>query len=315
MSWCSGRGNPCGPEGGVGWGAGTARTLARARLAGLPVLLGQLGVLVRGLPGAVVVHAHPRQAGRRRGCLGLLPATVTVRAGRGHPGVPSTVPVCRGGASLTSSPGLANPGCWQADLAAGTQPGQWSKGMVTLQRVPQHPAGTGMSPRTSRCPGTRSWAGTYLLVVRGARGLIPCQQHVLQRDQLIVLAVCGGQPPPRRAHWVPPRAPARLLWRRPGCGVLPAVGLPAQGPHSRLRQHRDMAGTVRCHLARWGAPAGHVPPVGMGLSGARRLPPSAHPFPGARGFLGSPGGCGDSTGVSTDSPGAQGGLWGQRRGD
>ena len=240
-----------------------------------------------------------------------------LRQGKGTPGCPAQPPCplpCPGATSLTSSPGPVNPGCWQADPAVGTQPGQQSKGTVTLQRVPQHPAGAGMSPGTRRCLGTHPRAGTYLLVVHRARGLVPRQQHVLQRDQVIVLAVCGGHRPPRRARRVPPKAPACLLRHRPGCGVLPMVGLTPQGPHSCLRQHRDMPGTVQCRLAWWGTLAGRMPPVGMGLSRARRLPPSAHPFPGARGLLGAPGVCGDSTGVTVEPLGAQGGLWGQRRG-
>lgn len=186
--------------------------------------------------------------------------------------------------------------------------GDASVGTTTPRRAPGRPQGP------PRCPGTHPRAGTYLPVVRRARGLVPCQQHVLQRDQVVFLAVHGGHPSPRRARRAPPKAPACLLWHRPGCGALPTVGLTPQGPRSRLRQQRDMPRTVRCRLARWGAPAGRIPPVGMGLSRARRLPPSAHPFPGARGLLGAPGGCGDSTGVTTDPLGGTGKAVGTTQG-
>lgn len=78
--------------------------------------------------------------------------------GKSTPGCPAQLPCplpCPGwGTSLTSSPGSVNPGCWQADPAVGTQPGQQSKGTVSFQQVPTTtPSGRREAPKDPLIPG------------------------------------------------------------------------------------------------------------------------------------------------------------------
>lgn len=221
---------------------------ARAWLAGIPVLLGQLGVLIWGLPGTVVVHLHPRLAGLRRGCLALLPVTGEVRTGRGHPGTPSTAPTPEGCQpylfSRTSESRLLASGSGRGHATWVTEQGNGDASVGTTTPgghrdvpgdpvMPDHPLsgrdlpaggpqGSGVRPLPAACPSAGSghrrrclWTPAPSLCPAGAPQSSCLPAAALSR---LWYAAHGWPHPPGTLQ--PPLAALQHAWN---CLVLPGM--------------------------------------------------------------------------------------------